>query len=909
MYVDKPDLNDICDELYHYGTPRHSGRYPWGSGENPYQRDEFIKRINELKKDGMSDAKIAEYFGFGSSTELRAKKAIAVNEQKTHNINRATELREKGYSTSEIGRMMNVNESTVRGWLKAGQDIKKDITNNTVDLLKKNVDEKGFIDIGTGIETELGITRGRLDTAAAILKEQGYEVYTIDVPQITDPNHKTKVKVIAPPGTKWGDVRYGLDKIQTINEYSPDKGNTFRPLQPPASFDSKRLQVLYAEDGGIEKDGMIELRRGVPELSLGNSRYAQVRICVDGTHYLKGMAVYADDLPDGIDIRFNSNKPKGMPIMGPDKDNSVLKPMKKDPDNPFGATIKANGQSEYLGKDGKMHLSPINKVNEEGDWNGWSKTLASQMLSKQDKSLVDKQLKLSYSERKDEFDEIMRLENPVVKQILLEKFADNCDSAAVTLKAAGLPRMQSHVLLSIPELKENEIYAPNYRNGEHVVLIRYPHGGIFEIPELVVNNKNPKAKAILGNAPDAVGINRAAAIKLSGADFDGDTAMVIPANGPGSKIKIKRLDHLEGLTGFDPSEKYPAYPGMKRMNNTQTEMGKITNLITDMTLMGAPNSDLAKAVRHSMVIIDAEKHNLNYKQSEIDNDIAGLKSKYQGGSNKGAGSIISRASAEVYVNERKYAYKPDPETGKKIFEETGRTYTKYDKKTGKTKEVVAQQKMARMDLVDDAFELTSGPKGTVGNAKEASYASYANKLKALANESRKVAVNMKMPQADPVAKKKYASEVASLTASLNTALKNAPKERQAQLIANVTVQTKKDANPELKNNPDELKKVKNQALATARIRVGSHKQLVSIPISEKEWEAIQANAISASKLRNILNNTDMDVVKQYAMPRNAKTNLTSGRISRIKAMDASGYSIAEIADALGISRSTVKEYI
>ena len=32
-------VEEMKDILMHYGTPRHSGRYPWGSGENPYQRN------------------------------------------------------------------------------------------------------------------------------------------------------------------------------------------------------------------------------------------------------------------------------------------------------------------------------------------------------------------------------------------------------------------------------------------------------------------------------------------------------------------------------------------------------------------------------------------------------------------------------------------------------------------------------------------------------------------------------------------------------------------------------------------------------------------------------------------------------------------------------------------------------
>lgn len=67
------------------------------------------------------------------------------------------------------------------------------------------------------------------------------------------------------------------------------------------------------------------------------------------------------------------------------------------------------------------------------------------------------------------------------------------------------------------------MYAPNYKDGETVALIRYPHGGTFEIPILTVNNKQAEGKRVLGNTPaDAIGINSKVAGRLSGADFDGD---------------------------------------------------------------------------------------------------------------------------------------------------------------------------------------------------------------------------------------------------------------------------------------------------------------------------------------------------------------------------------------------------
>lgn len=324
------------------------------------------------------------------------------------------------------------------------------------------------------------------------------------------------------------------------------------------------------------------MRRGVKDLDLGNSNYAQVRILVDGTHYMKGMAIYNDDLPKGVDVIFNTNKSKGTPMLG-DKNNTVLKLIKNDPENPFGSLIKEHGgQSYYIDKDGKEKLSLINKRAEEGDWGSWSDHLSSQFLSKQPLPLIKKQLNMSAADKQAEFDEICALTNPTVKKAMLKSFADDCDAAAVHLKAAALPRQKYQVILPIPSMKDTEVYAPNYKDGEQVALVRYPHGGRFEIPILTVNNRQKDAVKVIGKNPiDAVGINGKVAAQLSGADFDGDTVMVIPT---GKNVKIAAEPPLKGLEGFDPKLKYGGKPEgtFKVMNNTQTEMGKVSNLITDM---------------------------------------------------------------------------------------------------------------------------------------------------------------------------------------------------------------------------------------------------------------------------------------------------------------------------------------
>lgn len=899
-------MNPIAEEiLMHYGMPRRSGRYPWGSGKNPYQHSgDFLSRVNELKKSGMSEKEVAESMGLTTS-QLRTQVGLAKAERRAIDVATAKGLREKGYSLNEIAKKMGYkNDSSVRSLLNENSEARMNQAKKTAEFLKKQVDEKGMIDVGVGVERELGISREKMKQALYILEMEGYKVYGGGVPQATNPGKQTNIQVLCPPGTEHKEI-YNFDKIHSIRDYvSHDGGETFDTFVYPKSMDSSRLKIRYAEEGGKEKDGLVEIRRGVEDLSLGESHYAQVRILVDGKKYIKGMAVYSDDMPDGVDVIFNTNKSKDVPKM------DVLKNISNDPDNPFGSLIKAGGQSYYIDKDGKRQLSLINKRAEEGDWGEWKDSLPSQFLSKQNITLINKQLNLAAADKQAEFDELRSLTNPTVKKALLKSFADDCDAAAVHLQAAALPRQKYHVILPITSMKDNEVYAPNYKNGEQVALIRYPHGGTFEIPILTVNNKQAEARRILGNTPiDAIGINSKVAERLSGADFDGDTVMVIPTGG---KVKITSTPPLKGLEGFDPKMEYPERPGMKYMKNTQTEMGKISNLITDMTLKGATQDEIARAVRHSMVVIDAEKHKLDYKKSEIDNGIASLKKKYQGTYDnegryhEGAATLISRAKSEVSVLKRKGSpkvnqvgkdwYDPSRPEGALIWNSVKEEYT--DPKTGKTR--VRTQKSTRMAETDDAFTLVSD----ANTPAERAYAEYANKMKSLANQARKEMVTTGKIAYSSSAKATYQAEVDSLSAKLNVALKNAPRERRAQVIANAAVAAKKQENPDM--TPGEIKKLKQQELTRARAAVGAKRELIKI--TDREWEAIQAGAISENKLTEILNHVDIDDLRQRATPRTT-TSLSEAKINKISSMNASGYSTADIAKAIGVSTATVSKYL
>lgn len=892
-------MNPISEDiLMHYGTKRRSGRYPWGSGDNPYQHSgDFLSRVEELQKQGLSEKEVAEGIGL-STTDLRMQVRVAKHERRSLEADRARSLREDGLSLNEIAEKMGYkNDSSIRALLDENTSINKNRAKVTADILKKELEKKGMLDVGAGVERELGVSQNTLKEALFILETQGYNVYGVGIPQVTNPGKQTNTPVLCKPNTEYKDVYKNMGDIQSVGDYhSLNAGTSYTKLQYPASIDSNRVFIRYGDEGGTNKDGVIEIRRGVEDLNLGKSHYAQVRILVDGSHYLKGMAMYSDDIPDGVDIVFNTNKKSGTAKL------DVLKKIKDDPDNPFGAAIKADGQSTYTGKDGKEHLSAINKLKEEGDWDKMSKNLSSQFLSKQPLELIKKQLNLTYRDREAEFDEICSLTNPTVKKKLLKDFADECDGAVVHLKAAALPRQSTQVILPITALKDNEIYAPNYRDGEKVALVRYPHGGTFEIPVLTVNNKNRSAISILGkNIQDAVGINPKVAERLSGADFDGDQVVVIPTN---SRVRIKSTPAFSDLENFNPKDSYPYREGMKVMtkSETQKQMGIVSNLITDMTLKGADKTEIIRAVKHSMVVIDAEKHKLDYKQSEKDNGIAELKKKYQGYTTEdgrevgGASTLLSRRKQDIRVPERRGSGTIDPETGSVTYKTTGRTYV--DKKTGKTVEATTKVKL--LNEIDDVRKLSSG------TLQENAYADYANKMKSLANRARKEYRATGLLKRNSTAALTYQEEVSSLNAKLNVAAKNAPKERRAQAIANSQVKAKIQDNPGM--DKSEIKKASQIAINNARNAVGASGKDTRITVTDREWEAIQAGAISDNTLSKILRYADTDVIRQKATPK-ASTQLSTAQINKIKSMSASGYTNAEIAEAIGKSVASVSKYL
>lgn len=871
--------------LEHQGTPHqgsvpHSGRYAWGSGENSYQRaTSWSDTVAKYRKTGLTDTQIATKLGITTS-EFRARNTIANQTIRLKNQSMIMELHEKGLGPTEISRRTGIPESSVR--MNLNEQVRHNVNRmeSVKNDLKELIKENPYLDVGLGSAQQLGIKENTLKRAVQQLEAEGYHMHKVYVKNATNDDHWVEMKVLTKESNP-DIVREHKHEIVPPNLYKSEDGTTKLGLRPIEHIDWKRVNIRYDEQGGTDKDGVMELRPGVKDLDLGGSRYAQVRIGVGGTHYLKGMAVYGDpkDFPKGVDVIFNTNKKQGTPK------ESVLKKLKDDPDNPFGAQIKANGQK-----------GAINKVNEEGDWGTWSKTLSSQFVSKQPPALVKGRIQTTYDKLQKEFNEINSLTNPVIKKALMQDFADGLTTKRHNLKLTGFDRMKGQVILPLSGIKANEIYAPNFKNGEKVVLVRYPHGGIFELPELTVNNKLEKGPAkFMKGAKDAVGIDSSVASKLSGADFDGDTVMVIPNN----KNGIKTSRSLKELKNFDTNKYYSTDLKVLKRDSKgnwpekQRKMGEVSNLITDMTLKGASQSEIARAVKHSMVVIDAEKHNLDYKRSERENDIPSLKKKYQehydvisGKIKNGASTLISRSKTE----HRTLEYWEKARTPEELAANPKLKPTIKKSKTVSTDHVV--------EMVKDAKTLGSG------TPIENMYGDYINalgKMRAKANKVVESTPNMTM---NKEAKLQYKSQVESLQNKLNLALSNSPRERQAQLIANKVIAEKRDPNMQ----KDQLKKLKQQAIAAARVRTGADGASSRITIEPDEWKAIQSGAVSTKMLTDIIRFSDSDRLKQLATPKK-EDSISLSTANRAKGMLKNGRTYAEVAEALGVSVSTVQNLV
>jgi len=868
----------VRDTLQHYGKLRRSGRYPWGSGGN-----KFISDIERLEGMGMTEKEIASALGI-STTTLRTKKALikgAISEDLSEEVKR---LRKSGMSYSVISKKIGVPERTVATMDKEFFNAKFKVVKRLANFLKSVIDKVGAVDVGKGVSVLLGVSTTKLNQAVAYLEMMGYKRYDLKVKQLGT-GKTTTVKVLAKPEMTFQDLVAMKDKIQV--PIDPDKTPSFTEEKSPlaSKYDPGTMVRVPKKNVRVvnsQYDGLIEVRSTADYLSLGpGKRFSQVRVLVGPDKYAKGLAIVRgpheppfDKLPKGVDMVVHTSKKASYESL---KDWET-------PTTPFKA---ATSPVFYTDGDGNTRLSAMNIVREAGQWDLWKRASSSQFLSKQPVPLIERQLRLKRQSVKHGLEAIRQIRNPVVRSELLRAYADSIDKMSYTMEAAALPKQRTSVLIPDLDIKPNEVFAPNYNTGERIALVRYPHAGPFEIPVLTVNNNNKKLRESVLPHSDGIVVNPEVARQLSGADFDGDTVVTFPYN---STNPIKALKPYKELLDFEPKDAYPYKEGIhtlpkKRVN---MEMGKISNLITDMSIAKAPPEDIINAVKHSMVVIDAYKHKLDYKQSEIDHGIHALVKKYQG-SNGGASTIVSKAKSPVYVDQRNDRYSIDPETGEKIYSTTGKTYTRKDGT------VVRYKTKTYKMLESDPLDLVKDRNSPI----EMAYAKHAKELKSLANQTRLESLTNDYEKPSAATKLRYKNQIDSVTKKIQEIEANAPRERQAQIIANVIYRERVLNSPEM--SPEQKKSERAKVVAIARARVGAKKP--TLTLTPEEFEAMEAGVFTKTMLNKIVNMSEPSHIIGHTIKSHG---LSEGSKSTILSLKKT-YTNREIANMLNLPMWAVEE--
>lgn len=246
-------------DLQHIGTET-SGRYPLGSGENPFQRPKtFLDNVKKLEGSGLKGKALAEALGL-TTTQLRAYKAIAKAESRAADETKAQQYKDDGLSNVKIGLEMGINESSVRALLNPSAKARNDILRNTAEMIREQISKHEVIDIGAGVNVHLDMSKEKLATAVAMLEAEGYKKKYFKVAQLGtefDTSHKTLVGPDFDDKADYHRIAQNLDLIKQMDVYSQDAGKTFERIKPPKSLSPDRITILYGSEGGADRDGQV----------------------------------------------------------------------------------------------------------------------------------------------------------------------------------------------------------------------------------------------------------------------------------------------------------------------------------------------------------------------------------------------------------------------------------------------------------------------------------------------------------------------------------------------------------------------------------------------------------------------------------------------------------------------------
>ncbi|MBQ0118028.1 MAG: hypothetical protein KBS98_09000, partial [Flavobacterium sp.] len=238
-YQEKPSLKECVDAvceavLAHEGVGHleggNSGRFPWGSGENPYQHQPhaLVTFDEKMKKAGLTERQIIDAWNGEhvddkslqfTTTEYRTALSVYKSRYKQQLQKSAKYLHDVEHrGPTEIARMLGLpNESSARSLLEEQHQANVNKADATAEILKKRLEETGgYLMVGKGVEHELGITKNKLDNALFILEQDGYPHYDRRIDQVTNKSGKTTIRLLCPPGTEYKDL-YKPDALSKMN--------------------------------------------------------------------------------------------------------------------------------------------------------------------------------------------------------------------------------------------------------------------------------------------------------------------------------------------------------------------------------------------------------------------------------------------------------------------------------------------------------------------------------------------------------------------------------------------------------------------------------------------------------------------------------------------------------------------
>ena len=244
--------------------------------KNHFQSQGFVLiSIPDIREEGRTETQIANELGL-TTTQLRNAITYARKEEREYNREQVAGMKEAGLSNVEIGQRLGISEGTVRNYIsdnKSSKATSEQQLDNIEKALSDSLKQTGHLDVGVGVERQLGVSRTKFNAVVNQMVENGdLYIHNIQIQRLNDPTKYTIVKVLSTE-PDYLKVLKDSTNIGNLEYFSDDKAlESAKRFETPQMVDLNRIKIRYQEDGGADLDGLIEIRKGTEDLDLGNSQ-------------------------------------------------------------------------------------------------------------------------------------------------------------------------------------------------------------------------------------------------------------------------------------------------------------------------------------------------------------------------------------------------------------------------------------------------------------------------------------------------------------------------------------------------------------------------------------------------------------------------------------------------------------